>query len=123
MLGGAPGRWDRLLGFFMSSSTIAALFDTKTAGNFIAEILRVAYRKVIAAGNAETGFAWKELRAGIYRAAGPTGLGAAYFYREEIITFVVDNASNLKVFVQQAFHNPDLLRIIELIVQSTVKAI
>jgi hypothetical protein len=38
----------------------------KTASNFIAEILRVAYgpiRKLIATGNAEAGFAWKEIRA------------------------------------------------------------
>jgi hypothetical protein len=97
----------------------------RTTGNFVVEILRAAYaplRKWIAAGNAEASFGWKEIRAGAYRAVGGagaiTGIPAAYIYRQEIIAFIVENAQALKVFVEQAFHNPTLVRIIELISQS-----
>ena len=89
----------------------------RTVSNFFVEILRVAYaavRKLITAGNAEAKFGWKEIRAGGYRALGGaeviTGIPAAYVYRQEIVTFVVDNAEALKAFVAQAFHNPALVR-------------
>jgi hypothetical protein len=96
----------------------------KTATNFIGEALRVAYapiRKLISAGSTEAEYALKEIRAGAYRAAGPAGIGGAYFYRQEIISFIVDNATNLKSFVEQAFHSPELARIIDVIVQTAGK--
>ena len=80
----------------------------------MAEILRVAYgpiRKLAVEG----GFAWKEIRAGTYRAAGPTAIGTAYIYRHELIAFISVHAEALKVFVEQAFHNPVLVRIIDII--------
>jgi hypothetical protein len=90
----------------------------KTASNFITETLRVAY--------VEVAFALREFRSGAYRGAGAvaavTGVPAAIIYRQEIVTFVVENASNLKVFVEQAFHNPELIRIIEMIVQAAARA-
>jgi hypothetical protein len=95
----------------------------KTAINFVAALLRVAYvpiRNVIGAGGAEAGFAWKEMRAGTYRCVGPAGLGVAYFYRQEVITFIVENASSLKIFVEQAFHNSALIRIIDLITSAAL---
>jgi hypothetical protein len=86
----------------------------RTASNFIAKILRVAFeriRKLIAAGKAEAKFAWKEYRAGAYRTMGAAAITG-------IIAFIVDNADALKTFVEQAFHNPTLVRIIEVISQT-----
>jgi hypothetical protein len=95
----------------------------------VAEVLRGAYvpiRKLITAGSAEAAWAWKEMRAGGYRALGGTGVitgvPAAYVYRQELITFVVDNASNLKIFVDHTFSNPELIRIIDLVVQAVARA-
>ncbi len=91
----------------------------KTSGNFVAELLRSAYapvRKAIALGKGEAGFAWKELRAGAYRAAGPAAAGGVLLYHQEIIAFVIENAEKLKLFAAQAFHNPALGRIIDAIV-------
>jgi DNA-binding XRE family transcriptional regulator len=86
----------------------------KTTSNFVAEMLRVTYALV----RTETSFGSKEIRAGIYRASGPAAIGAAYVYRAEILTFVIDNADRLKIFVEQAFHNPVLSRIIDVILQA-----
>jgi hypothetical protein len=81
----------------------------KTAGNFIAELLRSAYIRV----RGEVGFAWKETRAGTYRYAGPALIAGGYV--SPIIAFVADQASNLRLFVEQAFHNPTLVQIIDVI--------
>jgi hypothetical protein len=90
----------------------------KTSGNFVVEILRLALARV----RAESGFALKEIRAGAYRGVGAigavTGIPAAFVYHQEIISFIVDNADALKMFVDHAFHNPALIRIIEVISQS-----
>jgi hypothetical protein len=86
--------------------------SSKTNSNLVLEILRSAWARV----RAEPGFAWKEYRAGIYRGLGTmTVAGLAGW---QIITFVVNNAEALKTFVQQAFHNPVLVRIIDLISQA-----
>jgi hypothetical protein len=81
----------------------------KTAGNFVAELLRGAYARI----RAEPGFAWKEIRSGTYRYAVPGLIAGGYV--PPIITFVVEQASNLKLFVEQAFHNPTLVKIIDVI--------
>jgi hypothetical protein len=81
----------------------------KTAGNFIAELLRGAYARI----RAEPGFAWKEIRSGTYRYTVPGLIAGGYM--PPIITFVVEQASNLKLFVEQAFHNPSLVKIIDVI--------
>ena len=81
----------------------------KTTGNFIAELLRLAYARV----RAEPGFAWKEIRAGTYRYTGPALIAGGYI--SPLVTFVAAQASNLKLFVEQAFHNPTLIQIIDVI--------
>jgi len=91
----------------------------KTTSNFVVEILRavyVPYRKLLAEGE----FAWKEIRSGAYRAAGPAAILGAYHYRQELITFVVDHAATLKVFVQQVFQNPELIQIIDAISKAAI---
>ena len=81
----------------------------KTSSNFVVTLLRAAYASV----RAEPGFALKEYRAGIYRGLGAmTVAGLAGW---QIIAFVENNAEALKTFVEQAFHNPALVRIIEAI--------
>ena len=81
----------------------------KTTGNFVVELVRAAYIHV----RGEPGFAWKEYRAGIYRGFG--ALTAAGVVGWPIISFIVNNAEILKVFVERAFHNPTLIQIIEVI--------
>jgi len=85
----------------------------KTSGNFVAELLRLAYAPIRRL-KAEASFALKEVRAGAYRAVG----AEIYSHNQEIIAFVLKNAASLRVFVAQAFDNPALTRIIEIIVQS-----
>jgi len=77
-------------------------------------MLRVTYARI----RTETSFGWGEIRTGIYQASGPAALGAAYMYRAEILTFMVDNAVQLRIFVERAFHNPVLSRIIDAILQA-----
>jgi hypothetical protein len=81
----------------------------KTASNFVAELLRGAYARI----RAETGFAWKEIRAGTYRYAVPGLIVGGYV--PPIIRFVVEHTDNLKLFAQQTFNNPTLVQIIDLI--------
>jgi hypothetical protein len=83
----------------------AVNLSRKTTGNFIVALLRSAREEI--------GFAWKEIRAGTYRYAGPALIAGGYV--SPIITFVAAQASNLKLFVEQAFHNPTLVQIIEVI--------
>jgi hypothetical protein len=96
----------------------AIVLSRRTGTNFVTEILRIAYvpiRKLIT----EAGLAWKEIRSGAYRTIGGLAVTSpAFLYGEQILRFVVENASNLKVFVERAFHNPTLLRIIDIIVDS-----
>jgi hypothetical protein len=81
----------------------------KTTSNFVIELLRVAYARI----RAEPGFAWKEIRSGTYRYAVPGLLAGGYM--PPVIAFVADQANNLKLFVEQAFQNPTLVKIIEII--------
>jgi hypothetical protein len=81
----------------------------KTSSNFVIELLRSAYALLLA----EPGFAWKEIRSGTYRYAVPGLIAGGYV--PPVITFVVQEALNLKLFVEQAFHNPTLIQIIDVI--------
>jgi hypothetical protein len=94
---------------------------TKSAGNFVAQAVRAAYAAVVAKMKTEGGFALKEYRAGIYRAAGAAtfvaATGAALF-SPEIVAFVARNAEALKTFAERAFDNPALIRAIDLITQA-----
>jgi len=93
----------------------------KASGNIVVEMLRLAYapvRRAIATGKKEAGFAWKEVRAGVYRYTGPAIVVGGITYRQEVIEFVVNNAATLKAFVTQAFENPALIKIIDAIAQS-----
>lgn len=81
----------------------------KTSSNFVIELLRAAYARVLA----EPGFAWKEYRAGAYRGLG--ALTAAGVAGWPIISFIAQNAQILKTFVEQTFHNPTLIQIIDMI--------
>jgi len=78
----------------------------KTSTNFVVATLRSAYALI----RAESGFAWKEVRAGGYRAVGAVAVTSG-----PIIAFVANNAEALKIFVEKAFHNPTLIQIIEFI--------
>ena len=46
------------------------------------------------------------------------GLNLLLEYLPQMVAFVAEHASDLKVFVEQAFRNPELIRIIEFIVQT-----
>jgi hypothetical protein len=102
----------------------AAELARKTAGNFVAELLRRAYAPIAKLGDGikkEAGFAQHEVRAGFYRAVGAGGLAGvpvAYAYWPEISAFVVRNADALKEFARALFQNPKLVEIIDLIVQA-----
>jgi hypothetical protein len=81
----------------------------KTASNFVIELLRSAYAQV----RTEPGFAWKEYRAGVYRGLGAvTAAGLAGW---PVISFIANNAQALKMFAEQIFHNPTLVKIIDII--------
>jgi hypothetical protein len=81
----------------------------KTASNFVVELLRSAYARA----RAEPGFAWNEYRAGVYRGLGTvTAAGLASW---SVISFVSNNAQALKTFVELTFHNPTLLKIIDVV--------
>ncbi len=81
----------------------------KTASNFVIELLRSAYARV----SAEPGFAWKEYRAGVYRNLGAVTVAGLVGW--PVISFVVNNAQALRMFVEQTFHNSTLLQIIDVI--------
>ena len=81
----------------------------KTTGNFVVELLRSAYRRVLS----EPGFAWREYRAGAYRALG--AITTAGMVGWPIVSFITNNAQALRTFAEQAFHNPTLLEIIDVI--------
>ena len=85
----------------------AVELSRKTTSNFFIELLRSAYALI----RAEPGFALKEYRAGVYR-----GFGTMTAYCSlPIIAFVAVNAQTLTAFAEQAFHNPTLVKIIEII--------
>ena len=82
---------------------------TSAGSGTVIELLRSAYARVLA----EPGFAWKEYRAGVYRGlGGATVAGVASW---QAISFVANNAQALKIFAEQAFHNPTLVQIIDAI--------
>jgi hypothetical protein len=74
------------------------------------KILAIAWARLISGCviRAESGFAWKEVRAGGYRAVGAVA-------SVSIIAFVANNAGALKIFVEKAFQNSTLVEIIEVI--------
>jgi hypothetical protein len=71
----------------------AIYLSRKTTGNFVSELLRSVIR-------GESAFAWKEYRAGIYRAGGTFtagGIGyASYNNWPAVVSFVARNADALK---------------------------
>jgi hypothetical protein len=95
----------------------AAELAQRTTGNFVSELLRRAYapiRKVGAFAKSEAKFAQKEIRAGAYRTVG----AAVVIHWPEISSFVVRNADALRAFVTEAYQNPKLVEIINLIVRA-----
>lgn len=83
----------------------------RTTQNFLIALFRGAYARI----RAEAGFAWKEARSGTYRYAVPGLIASGQV--PQIIGFVVEQANNLKLFVERAFNNPTLLHIIDVISQ------
>lgn len=103
----------------------AAEFGKRSVRNFIGEILRRAYapiRGAIKLSKSEAALAAKGVREGAYRAAGAgllTGtatdiLGVSNF-SGRFVQFVADHGSVLSQYVQSAFQNPSIQRIIELV--------
>jgi hypothetical protein len=80
----------------------------RTTGNAVVELVRSAYKRVLA----EPGFAFKEVRAGVYRAAGQAMANA---HGHQVVEFVVTYAGDLKPFVLQMFQSPTLAKIIDMI--------
>jgi hypothetical protein len=93
----------------------AIYLSRKTTGNFVSELLRSVIR-------GESAFAWKEYRAGIYRAGGTFtagGIGyAAYNNWPAVVSFVARNADALKEFVIAEWRNPALVEIIDRIART-----
>lgn len=88
----------------------ATELSRKTTGNFVIQFLRSAYALV----RNEPSFVAKEVRAGIYRAAG----AATYIhFSPGIFDFIEKNAEALKHFVDAAWHNPALTEIVNAIIQ------
>jgi hypothetical protein len=75
----------------------------KMTGNFVAEPLRNAYSFC----RGEAAFAWKEFRAGVYRAPGTAAFvgvaGAVAVEWPKIVSFVAENADALKAYVEAAW--------------------
>ena len=67
-------------------------------------------------------FAPKEFRAGLYRAAAAVTLaglpGTTHAYWPEISSFVVRHVDALRAFVSEAYQNPKLIEIIDMIVKA-----
>lgn len=80
--------------------------------------MRVAFSRVRRLLTAETAFGWKEGRAGVYALAATETITQ----RQEIFAFVAENAAALKVFVERAYHNPTLIHVIDLIIQTMAAA-
>ena len=87
----------------------AVELSRKTASNFVIELLRSAYARV----RKEPGFAWKEYRAGVYRGLGAVTVAGLAGW--PVISFIANNAQALKMFAEQIFHNPTLVKIIDII--------
>jgi len=81
----------------------------KTTGNLVVELLRFAQTKI----TAEVALAFKEYRSGVYRGFGT--MTAVALGSVPVLAFVVANAQTLTMFVEQTFHNPTLVKIIEII--------
>lgn len=90
------------------NSDQAVELAVKSGSNFVAALLRG-----INWIPEETAFAVKEFRAGIYRWSGPALIVSGHL--PAIVTFVVDRAAELKVFLDAAFHNPVLGHIIDVV--------
>jgi len=93
----------------------AAELARKTTGNFVSELLRRAYGFVV-------NEAPKGVRDGFYRAVGTRALNgliaATVVSWPGISSFVVHNADALRAFVTEAYQNPTLGEIIDLIVRA-----
>jgi hypothetical protein len=91
----------------------------RTSKNIVLEVLRGASAYICK----EPGLAWRGFRDGYYRAAGAAAFvatsgaagAAVYYYGPQVAAFVVRNADVLRAFVEQAFHNPALIRIIKMV--------
>jgi hypothetical protein len=87
----------------------------KTTGNFVSELLRRGYGFVV-------NEAPKGVRDGFYRAVGARTLNGlivtTVVYWPGISSFVVRNADALRAYVTEAYQNPKLVEIIELIVKA-----
>jgi len=98
-----------------SSADIAVDQQVEVAGNisrnFVKALLRIAL-----ALRTEVTFGWKEFRAGIYRYSGPAAIASGHI--PQIIAFVIENAEQLRSFVQHAFSSPVLLDVIDAIARS-----
>ena len=81
----------------------------KSDSNTVIEVLR-------------SGAAWlvrgaaNDVKSGFYRGIGSTA--AKVVIGSAVLSFIVSNAAALKGFVDVAFHNPELVRIIDAIVQA-----
>jgi hypothetical protein len=82
----------------------------KTSSNFVAELLRRAYMPL----RPLAGAILLDIRTGIIGGAA----WAALVARPELIKAVAENAEKLKSFVDQAFHNPAIEQIIDIIVRA-----
>jgi hypothetical protein len=96
----------------------AIALASKSTGNLIVEMLRLTYAPIRRL-SPEAAFAWKEMRAGAYRAVGTATaavIGGVLFY-PDIVAFIVRNADSLRAFVVQAYENPALRQVIDAVVQ------
>jgi hypothetical protein len=93
------------------NSDQAVELGRKTISNFVVELLRRSYSSILAL----PGMTLKDARAGIVG----TAAWEALVHHQELIKIVAQNADKLKAFVDQAFQNPDLARIIDIIAQGS----
>jgi len=86
----------------------------------VAEPLRNAYSFC----RGEAAFTWKEFRAGVYRAPGTAAFvgvaGAVAVEWPKIVSFVAENADALKAYAEAAWHNPTLVKVIDLVVRNSL---
>lgn len=86
----------------------ATELSRKTTSNFVIQLVGSAYALV----RNESSFVIKEIRAGVYRAAGAAAFSHLSPY---IFDFIARHAEALKDFAEVAWHNPAVTKIIELI--------
>jgi hypothetical protein len=89
----------------------AADFGRKTIRNFIGALLHGAYSAV----RAELALSWKGMREGAYREIGKVVLTDLAGPTLQMLKLIADNAEALIKYAGSAFHNPQVVHIIELI--------